>query len=272
MEIVHYVESGVGTPLVLLHAFPVDARMWQGVRSELEDHVRVIAPDQRGMGRHSSWEATTTELTSDESPRSVPEEPSLETVAEDVLALLDELRLRRAYVAGCSMGGYVAMAMARKAPERLEGLILADTKADADSTEQRDNRLRIADRAEREGTTGWLAENTLPGILGESTRQRRGNVVEQARELVEQQPSAGIAWAQRAMANRPDNSDTLRAYQGPALVLAGTEDTLAPPRSARDTAALLSRSEVVTLPEAGHLSPLETPEAFAEAVRGWLGE
>ncbi|WP_092630396.1 alpha/beta fold hydrolase [Actinopolyspora mzabensis] len=268
----HYVESGVGTPLVLLHAFPVDARMWQGVRTELEEHVRVLAPDQRGMGQPSSWEAATTELTSDDPQRSVPEEPDLETVAEDVLALLDRLRLRRVYVVGCSMGGYVAMAMARKAPERLEGLILADTKAEADSAEQRDNRLRIADRAEREGTMGWLAENTLPGILGETTRQRRGSVVEQARELVEQQPPAAVAWAQRAMANRPDSSETLRAYQGPALVLTGTEDTLSPPRSARDTAALLSRSEVVILPEAGHLSPMETPEAFAHAVREWLGE
>ncbi|SFD70656.1 Pimeloyl-ACP methyl ester carboxylesterase [Actinopolyspora alba] len=272
MEIVHYVESGIGTPVVLLHAFPVDARMWQGVRTELEDHVRVIAPDQRGMGQRSSREAATSELTSDDPQRTVPEEPGMETVAEDVLALLDQLRLRRAYVAGCSMGGYVAMAMARKAPERLEGMILADTKAEADSAEQRDNRLRIADRAEREGITGWLAENTLPGILGDTTRQRRGNVVEQARELVEQQPPAGVAWAQRAMANRPDSSETLRAYRGPALVLAGTEDTLCPPRSARDTAALLPRSEVVTLPEAGHLSPLETPEAFAHAVREWLGE
>ncbi|ASU77826.1 alpha/beta hydrolase [Actinopolyspora erythraea] len=266
----HYVESGAGTPLVLLHAFPVDARMWDGVRTELDAHFRVLAPDQRGMGQSPLHEAAAPELTSGDSPWPDEREPSPDSAAEDVLALLDELRLPSAYVAGCSMGGYVAMALARRAPERIDGLILADTKAEADSTEQRDNRLRVADRAEREGTTGWLAGDTLPGILGRTTRHRRDNVVERARALVEQQPSAGVAWAQRAMAARPDSSGTLRAYEGPALVLVGDEDALSPPESARDMAALLPRGELVTLPEAGHLSPLETPETFANAVREWL--
>ncbi|SDP68130.1 Pimeloyl-ACP methyl ester carboxylesterase [Actinopolyspora xinjiangensis] len=266
----HYVESGTGTPLVLLHAFPVDARMWEGVRTELEDRFRVLAPDQRGMGQSPPHESAVSESPSEGSPWPAEREPSPDAAAEDVLALLDELRLPSAYVAGCSMGGYVAMALARRAPERIEGLILADTKAEADSAEQRDNRLRVADRAEREGTAGWLAGDTLPGLLGRTTRHRRENVVERARTLVEQQPSAGVAWAQRAMAARPDSSGTLRAYEGPALVVVGDEDALSPPESARGTAALLPRGELVTLPEAGHLSPLETPRAFADAVRGWL--
>jgi pimeloyl-ACP methyl ester carboxylesterase len=263
---VHYIESGTGPPLVLLHAFPVDARMWNGTRALLEEQARVVIPDQRGLGESPLRDAPASALVGVEEPPT----PGLDQAAADVVALLDTLGLRRVILGGCSMGGYVAMAVLRAAPERVAGLLLVDTKAVADNAEQRDNRLAVADRAEREGIAGWLADNNLPNLIGRTSRDHRPDVVAEARALIEAQPPDGVAWAQRAMAARPDSTDTLRAFTGPSLVVAGEEDTLTPPEAARDLAAALPRAELAILPRIGHLAPLEDPSAFADVVRPWL--
>ncbi|KAA5832720.1 alpha/beta fold hydrolase [Saccharopolyspora hirsuta] len=268
----HYIESGVGTPLVLLHAFPADARMWNSARALLEEQARVIAPDQRGLGESpldGSWARS---LAEPSDSRWAAENPSIDTAARDIVELLDRLELPKVVLGGCSMGGYVAMAVLRAAPQRVAGLLLVDTKAVADNDEQRANRLNAADRAEREGTSGWLADSTLPNVLGRTTHEQRPAVLKQVRELIEAQPAEGVAWAQRAMAGRPDSTDALRAFTGPALVVVGEEDRLTPPEHARELADVLPGGELVTLPGAGHLPPVETPDEFAGVVRPWLAE
>lgn len=252
----HYIESGSGPPLVLLHAFPVDARMWSGVRGRLEPQARVITPDQRGLGQSP--------LPSDSA------EPDLGLVADDVVALLDKLELPQVVLGGCSMGGYAAMEVLRRAPSRVSGLLLADTKATADDAEQRDGRLAAADRAEREGTAGWLAENSVSGVLGETSHQERPDLVADVRDMIETQPASGVAWAQRAMAARPDSTETLRSYEGPALVVVGEQDDLSPPSVARDMVAALPEGELRILPHTGHLAPMEDPKVFVDAVRPWM--
>ncbi|QRK89022.1 alpha/beta fold hydrolase [Saccharopolyspora erythraea] len=269
MGLVHFIESGVGTPLVLLHAFPVDARMWNAARTSLEEHARVIAPDQRGLGE-SALHGASTGVDEPAGPV-VRDRPSMAAAAADVIALLDELGLERVVLGGCSMGGYVAMAVLRAAPERVAGLVLADTKAVTDNEEQRANRLSAADRAEREGTDGWLSESTLPNVLGTTTRADRLEVVNEVRDIIETQPPEGVAWAQRAMADRPDSTELLRGYSGPVLVVVGEEDVMTPPDSAAELAGTLPNAELVRIPGAGHLSPVETPAAFSEAVASWLG-
>ncbi|MDA3628606.1 alpha/beta fold hydrolase [Saccharopolyspora sp. WRP15-2] len=266
----HFIESGVGTPLVLLHAFPADARMWNPARARLEEQARVITPDQRGLGESpldGSWARS---LAEPSDSNWAAQHPSIDTAAADVLELLDRLELPEVVLGGCSMGGYVAMGVLRAAPERVAGLLLVDTKAVADNDEQRTNRLNAADRAEREGTSGWLADGTLPNVLGRTTHEQRPEVREHVRELIEAQPPEGVAWAQRAMASRPDSTDALRAFAGPALVIVGEEDPLTPPEQARELADVLPEGELVTLPGAGHLPPVEAPEEFADVVRPWL--
>lgn len=263
---VHYIESGTGPPLLLLHAFPVDARMWNGVRAQLEDQARVITPDQRGLGE-SALDAESTGERGDHQGA-----PSLDVVAADVLALMDTLGLREVILGGCSMGGYVAMAVLRQAPERVRGILLADTKAAEDNAEQRATRLAAADRAEGEGVDGWLPENALPGLIGRSTREGRPEVAATVRELIEAQGPQGVAWAQRAMACRPDSTGTLRSFAGPALVLSGAEDVLTPPETMRELATVLPAAELTILSGVGHLAPLEDPEAVAGAVRPWLSQ
>ncbi|CCH34547.1 alpha/beta hydrolase [Actinosynnema sp. NPDC047251] len=225
-------------PLVLLHAFPLDGRMWDGVRAVLDP----ITPDLRGRGR----------------------EPDLGTFADDVLRDLDRRGLERVVVGGCSMGGYVAMALLRRAPDRVAGLVLADTRCTADDDAARAGRLAMADRVLAQGV-GWLPDGLAPGLVGPSPA---AGVVERVAELVLAQPAAEVAWAQRAMAARPDSRDVLAAVDVPALVLVGSEDALTPPAVARDLADVL-RAEYVELPGVGHLTPVEAPEAFAAAVLDW---
>jgi len=243
-------------PLVLLHAFPLDARMWDPVRGRLAAWTRVITPDLRGFGR--------TELPlSDRSP-------DLADAAADVVAMLDGLGLQRVVLGGCSMGGYVAMAVLRKAPERVAGVVLLDTKAEADGEQARQNRHRVAERAEREGVRDWLAAEMLGSLLGDSTRTHHVDVMEHTRDLIDAQQPSGVAWAQRAMANRPDSTETLRATTVPALVLVGAEDVLTGPGDARRMTRELQDSSLVTVSAAGHLAPLEAPGEVAGAITDWL--
>lgn len=245
-------------PLVLLHAYPLDARMWDSVRAPLSERTRLITPDQRGLGRTPLPEGGTAA-------------PSLDHAARDVVALLDRLELDKVVVGGSSMGGYVAMALLRLAPERIGGLAFIGTKATADTPEARENRLNVARRAETEGTAGWLADEMVPTLLGETTRRRRPEVVERVREIVDGQPPAGVAWAQRAMAARPDSTDVLRTVDVPTVVVAGEEDAVMPPEVLRDLADTVPNAELVVVPEAGHLIPLEAPEPVVDAVSRVLG-
>jgi pimeloyl-ACP methyl ester carboxylesterase len=248
----HVTESGSGTPLVLLHAFPFDARMWDRVVIGLASRVRVIMPDLRGFGR--------TPLAG---------EPDLEVLARDVVAMLDELGLDRVVLGGCSMGGYVAMGVLRLASRRVAGLVLIDTRSAADPLPAKENRFAMADRVEREGVA-WLPEELAAALLGATTVARRADVVATVRRFMGAAPAASVAWAQRAMAGRPDSAATLRAMDIPALIVHGAEDTLIPPDSAHALAELLPRAEVVILPDAGHLPPLEVPADVTAAIANWL--
>ncbi|MBA0125178.1 alpha/beta fold hydrolase [Haloechinothrix sp. YIM 98757] len=243
-------------PLVLLHAFPLDSRMWDGLAERVSRRARLVTPDQRGLG--------TATLPDTEAP------PSLDDAADDVLAQLDRLGIDRAVVGGCSMGGYLTMAVLRKAPERVSGLVFIDTKASADTDEARANRLTTAERAMREGHQGWLAENMMSVLVGPTTHAERPEVLARVRELVDAQPSAGIAWALRAMADRPDSTETLRAADVPALVIMGAEDQLTPMAEATAMVDALPNATLATVQGAGHLSPLEDPESVAKTVLDWL--
>jgi len=239
-------------PVVLLHAFPLDSRMWDGLRPALGD--RLVTPDLPGFGG---------------APRTGAE-PDLDAAAESVLETLDRLDVERAVVGGCSMGGYVAMALLRRAPARVGGLVLVNTKASADTDEARANRFAMADRVEADGT-GGLADDMLTTLLGPTTLERRPDVETQLRRLIADQSPAAVAWAQRAMAARPDSFDALRGADVPALVLRGTEDALIPAEESAALVAALPRATFVELPGAGHLAPLEDPGEVAAALLDWLG-
>jgi pimeloyl-ACP methyl ester carboxylesterase len=243
---------------VLLHAFPLSSAMWLAQREGLAKVCRVITPDLRGFG----------------GSRLGADDPSLDLMADDVARLLDDEGVDRAVVGGLSMGGYVTMAFCRRHPDRLLGVILADTKAGPDPAPARENRERIAQAVLSDGS-GVLVSDVLPALIGPTTKERRAMVFGRVKGLVQSAPPGAVAWAQRAMAARPDSFGTLAALKVPLLVVVGEEDELSPPADAEAMAGAAPGSRLEVIPKAGHLSAVEQPEAFnaivAEFLRTELG-
>jgi pimeloyl-ACP methyl ester carboxylesterase len=255
-------------PLVLLHAFPLSAQMWAAQREALADSYAVFTPDQRGFGGRPLGEGV---ASSSGSPLG-DATPSLDVVADDVAALLDAEGLDRVVLGGLSMGGYVAMAFLRRFADRVAALVLADTKAGADTEAARQNRERIARTVLAERAPRVLLDDVLPGLVGATTASSRPQVLERVRVQVEAAPPDAVAWAQRAMANRPDSFDTLRAAGVPALVVVGTEDRLTTVDDARAMVEALPAGRLLTIAGAGHLSAMEDPTEFTAILRGFLAE
>jgi 3-oxoadipate enol-lactonase len=251
---VRYLHAGAGWPVVFVHAFPLAADMWRPQLDQAPDGWRFIAPDLRGFGPAAA---------SSVAP------PTMDDFAGDVLALLDELRLDRVTVAGLSMGGYVAFALFRLAPERVASLILANTRAAADSAEGREGRDKMIALVGEQGP-GAVADQMLPKLLGETTRRARPHVPHAVRRIIEANSADGIAGALHAMKTRPDCTDLLATFGRPALVVAGEEDTLIPMAESDAMHRALPRSQLVILPASGHLSSFETPDDFSEVVGNFL--
>ena len=249
-------ERGSGVPLVLLHPFPFTAEVWEGEIAMFSARRHVIAPSLRGFGRTAPFDET------------VP--PSVDAMADDVAALLDALEVTSpAVVGGLSMGGYVALAFARRHPERLHALILADTRAEPDDAEAREKRDASIARIEREGTHAFI-DGMLANVLGETTRASRPEVTERVRALMAGIAAPTIVKALVALRDRPDARPDLANIRVPVLVVAGTEDTVTPPSVAEAMAKVIPRAALALLPGAGHLTNLETPSAFHEAVERFL--
>jgi pimeloyl-ACP methyl ester carboxylesterase len=174
---------------------------------------------------------------------------------------MDHLDVHQAVVGGLSMGGYVALAMMRTAAERVSGLVLADTRATADSPEARAGRDRMVAVLESEGPKG-VAREMIPKLLGETTRSERRDLVEAVEQLIERNGTDGIRAAILAMKARPDASDVLPTIRCPTLVICGAEDTVTPPAESEVLHKAISGSRLAIIPSAGHLSNLENPMGF----------
>lgn len=234
---------------LLLHAFPFDGAMWDSVAELLrtEGH-EVIAPDLRGFGRVPLGQRS----------------PAVGGMVDDVLALIGE---EPAVIAGCSMGGYVALGIVARRPDLAAALALVDTKATADPEAARAQRERIAGLAEDGGD--WSA-GMIDGLLGETTRRTRPDLVAMVEGAIAVAPRATVAWAQRAMAARPDARASLALLTAPVAVVMGEEDTMSPLAEQDLIREAVPHAAWVPIPLAGHLTPLEAPEAVAAALLGLI--
>jgi len=247
--------------VVLLHAFPLDKRQWDGVVDAIaEADWDVVVPDLRGFGG-SAFD--------DEGP---DDEPSLALMARDVLSILDRLGVNSAVFVGLSLGGYVAMEILRQDPSRVAGLALLDTKASADNDEAKGNRVRIAEQVVAAGSTEALARAMLPNLLGATTHADRPEVVDLVGEWIKDADPAGVAWAQRGMAARPDSHGDLALMTAPALVLWGDEDVISPRAEQDSMMAVLRDARFVVVPGAGHLSAVEDSAAVSSALIDFLAD
>jgi pimeloyl-ACP methyl ester carboxylesterase len=246
-------DVGKGPAVVLLHAFPLSRLMWQAQVEALQDAYRVVCPDLRGFGDTSGFKDT----------------PSVETMADDVARLLDELKVDRAVVGGLSMGGYVALAFARRHAGRLRALVLADTRAEPDDEAGRANRDRLIAFATT-STGAAVAEQMLPKLVGARTAAEKPEVPDEVRSIASAQVAAGIVGALQALRDRPDARPGLAAIAVPTLVLVGRDDVLTPPAVAEALAGGIRGARLVGIDGAGHLSNLEQPARFNAAVRSFL--
>jgi pimeloyl-ACP methyl ester carboxylesterase len=247
-----------GPAVLLVHGFPFDRAMWRlQVGPLTAAGYRVIVPDLPGFGRSEDPGRKETPL------------DSMDAMAAELLGLLDRLRIAKVVAVGFSMGGYVALALAALAKDRLAGLVLVDTRAEADSDEGKAKRDATIGQVEAHGTRA-LAMAMVANQLSEATRTSGRLLVEEVRSLMLRQPKASVAAALRAMRDRPDRRELLRSLDSPVLILVGELDGVTPPAAARVMSDLARQSELVEIPGAAHLSPMERPSEVNAALLDWL--
>lgn len=241
--------AGQGTPVLWIHGYPLSRATWRRQVSELSSVGRHIAPDLRGYGESDAPDGVYT----------------MELLADDMCALLDAVNVKRAVVAGLSMGGYVALAFALKYPDRIAGLILSNTRAGADSPEAAKARNDNADRALREGVKP-VVEPMLGKLFSARTVEQKPSLVDELRAILLSASPNGVAGALRGMAVRPDVTPRLASITAPALIVTSSDDAVIPPAESQKMAAAIKGATLVEIPGAGHLPNMEQPTAFNKAV------
>ena len=247
---IHYIDQGSGPAIVLLHGFPLDHRMWNGqIESLSSAGHRVIAPDFRGFGQ---------------SPPAGPF--SMESLADDVHALAEQLGATLFVLAGLSMGGYVALAYARKYPGSLRGLVLLDTKAESDTPEGREGRGKMIQLVREKGSRA-VGDAMQPKLLAANAKP---GVVKRLRDMTDGTPPITIEHALAAMRDRPDQTGMLSSIQVPALVIVGDADAITPPAVCQAMQRAISHSQLVIIRDSGHMTTMEEPEQVNDAMREFL--
>jgi pimeloyl-ACP methyl ester carboxylesterase len=237
-----------------MHAFPLNQTMWDQQVAAVRTHCRAITVDLRGFGQTDAPAG----------------HYAMDQMASDVRGLMTALEIDRAVLVGLSMGGYISLALYRNYPDAVQALVLADTRASADTHHGRERRLESAQRAERDGATA-IADDMIKLLLGRTTLDSRPSVVERVRRMIEANSSRGIAAAQRGMAERRDSTYILAGIDFPTLIIVGAEDTLTPVSEAESLRDGIRGARLEVIDGAGHLSNLEQPEKFNSVLIDFIG-
>ena len=250
-----YSDRGTGLPLVFLHAFPLNRTMWAQQEKALALEFRVITVDLRGHGESDAplWRYT------------------LDQAADDVRALLDYLAIQQALFVGLSMGGYILFAFYRKYADRVKGMILADTKAQADTAEGKDGRFQMAQIAYKKGPSA-IADIMIPKLLSPATIQTKPDVVQNVRAMIENNQISGIAGDLMAMAERSDSIPLLNQITCPTQIIVGELDQATTPSESRLMANHIPNARLTIIPNAAHLANVEQSEAFNQIVAAFASE
>lgn len=246
-------DRGGGLPLVLIHGFPLDRRMWaeQMADSSLPD--RRIAIDLPGFGQSQP-----------------PVSFTIPSLARSIRELLAQLDAMPCVLAGLSMGGYIALNFAREFQSDLRGLILVDTRAEADTVQGKENRQKMIELVRSKGSSA-IVDQMQPKLLSPDTVAHRPQQMRALRQMMEDVPAQTIEHALTAMRDRPDMTEALASIKTPTLILVGDGDQITPPDVAQGMQKKLPNAELVIIQGAGHMSPLEQPAQVNRAIRNFLG-
>ncbi|MEK7402303.1 MAG: alpha/beta fold hydrolase [Gemmatimonadota bacterium] len=248
-----YDDVGTGQPVLFIHAFPLNRTMWAPQVSALVERCRCVAADLRGFGESALHGPAT-----------------IAQYADDLAGLLDHLRIDQAVVVGCSMGGYTALAMWRQHRERIRGLVLADTRAGADTDEGRERRRQLIALANAEGSLG-VANAQISSLVGKTTREKQPDTYDAVHRMMAQAKPAAIVGAIEAMMTRPDSTPLLPTITVPTLIVVGEEDVPTPVKESRAMHAAIAGSQLQVIAQAGHLANMERPAAFNHVLSEFLG-
>jgi len=250
--IINFAERGSGVPLVLVHGFPLNGRMWDAVSPALSAKYRVLVPDLPGFGR------------------SRPAVPfTIDSLADDLFARLVALDAIPCVLAGLSMGGYISLSFAVRHAAALSGLMLIDTRAEADTPQgriARDEMIQLV----RTGGSVAIAERMLPKLLAPETPARQPDVATALRSIMESCSPQAIEHGLIAMRDRADRTGDLASITTPTLIIVGDADAITPPSTAQAMGARIPRSVVRLIPGAGHMSPMEQPAEASHVMLEWL--
>jgi 3-oxoadipate enol-lactonase len=256
---ISYDDSGVqpATPkptILFIHGYPLSRKLWMPQMSDLAGSARLLSPDLRGFGESDA----------------PPGPYSMELLADDCITFLDNLGIYEPVIlCGLSMGGYIAFSLYRKHPQRVMGLILADTRASADSLEAKANRDKAIALAEKEGAEA-IARLMLPKMLSSRTINTRPEVVEFVRSILLSANVPGITGVLAGMRDRPDSSSLLAQIAVPTLLIFGEEDEFVPRPEVEAIRDSIKDARLHWIPDAGHLPNLEQPALFNSLIQNYL--
>jgi 3-oxoadipate enol-lactonase len=248
----YYEDKGKGAPVVLLHAFPVNSEMWEAQIEALSVRHRVIAPDFRGFGQSAACGPFT-----------------MESLADDVQTLLMKLSTGPVILGGLSMGGYVALAFAEKYQALLRGLMLIDTKAEADDAKAKEGRGKMIELARSQGGAA-VGEAMQSKLLSADALANKPLLVKKLRGLTDGTAAQTIEFALGAMRDRPDRSEVLKSLAVPVLIVVGDGDVVTPPTGAEAMRKLALKAELVVIQGSGHLTAMEQPEQLNSAMERFV--
>jgi 3-oxoadipate enol-lactonase len=250
---IFYRVLGKGPDLVLIHPFPVHHQFWLPVAEKLAAEYRIILPDVRGLGDSTAGDGAAT----------------MEKHASDLAAVCNHAAVKSAISCGVSIGGYILFEFWRRQRQRVNALLLCNTRAQADSAEGRANRLKSVEDIKKKGTEPFF-ESMVPKLLGETTRRNRPDIVEAVHGMMRKSTPEGIIALQLGMAERPDSIPTLKTIAVPTLIVAAEEDTLTPASDSELMRQHIRNSELKVIPKGGHFAMFERHDLGIEMLRSFL--
>ena len=242
-----------GLPVVFIHGFPFSKEMWRPQADALKNQCYVILYDVRGHGASDVGDGQYT----------------VEYFVDDLIGLLDHLKISKAVVVGLSMGGYIALRAIERNPERFRGLVLCDTRSEADSNEGKFKRSTQA-KLVKSGKMKSFAESFVKGVFFEKTFTTNPQAVEMISHMIEKSSSAAVAGTLIALAARSDTTSSLYNIKVPTLILVGKHDAITPPSASSAMKEKIPGATMATISMAAHLSNLENAEEFNKHLIAFL--
>lgn len=252
---IHYLEEGEATsrPVIFLHGFPFSSDMWKEQLLYVSRFCRAIAPDLRGHGLSDVANGQYT----------------VEGHLDDLIALMDHLRIEKCIIVGLSMGGYIALRALEREPQRFLGAVLCDTRSEADSNEAKIKRAETIRDIKSRGV-GPFAEGFLKAIFSKETLEGKQNLVQAIKAIIEKTSPLSLTGTLLALAARTDTTDSLSKIKIPTLIMTGEHDTLTPPTAAEAMHEKIAKSQLQIISHAAHMSNLENPEEFNKHLIDFL--